>query len=644
MIQRFHSFRSPARSRSPGRFRPSLIRLGLVLLLALVSADQLMADIYYVEPRGGSDFGPGTRDKPFLTLEKALEVVRVRANRGLRSDRIYLRGGIYRQTSTDTQYDLTLIGTPEAPAILSAMPAEPGAPGAVQRKSGQWYEKVVFDGGWIIRTPWVQSPGRPEVWETMPQFALNEWPADKLKWALPTTKLPEQAPQVYLFSLAPFMVLQDNRATVWAVTPEAMKTPGDRHYDFMTGKLSLLPFDGKNPNNCVMESWYGGSDKNGHLLRDGEGRALFDGNLEHAEIRGFDFRLLTRTFEFHRRGYAAESERVRQRHVLLEDNEWRYCYIHLLLDANTVNDGRERVTGMIPPDFADRSHWTVRNNLFFRPTKECFQVHGEGHIFEYNEIIEHGGPWAGPAARVGAVNCRNMPGAIIRHNFIWGHDINPWDIGSVFMIEAQGRSHADANGDNIYGGQLYEHNVFTGINAGPAIAAGKGGCRMRDITIRYNLFSGNRAGQAIQIASPHKNLNIYGNIFHDQAKPIAVLRPGALLEPALPSTIRIENNIFAHNRATMDPTLLDVVPGSTMSIKGNVAHQSAGIPAALTAAMPEFDPGFVSAASFDFRLAPDSPLRRQSAPPGPYNDQGELLSGANWILLRAKYPAEPFQR
>ncbi len=609
----------------------------------MAAALPLLAADFVVDPQRGSDFGPGDRERPFLTLEKALEHVRARASREQRSDRIFLRGGVYRMTSTATQYWLTLLGRPGAPAVLSAMPAEPGANGAVPRRSGRWYERVVFDDGWRITTPWIPTPGRPGVWETRPGFHLNEWTPDKLKWALAANRLPEQVPGVHRFTLAPYMVLQDDRPTVWADGLEALRTPGDRWYDFVSGTLYLRPFDGRDPNACRLESWYGGPDKNGHLLRDGEGRGLFDGNLEHAEIRGVEFRLLTRTFEFHRRGYAAEWERVRQRHVLFEDNEWRYCFIHLLLDANTVLPrGEPTGDGLIPPAFADRAHWTVRHNLFFRPTKECFQVHGEGHVFEHNAIVEHGGPWAGPAARVGAVNCRNMPGAIIRHNFIWGHDQNQWDAGSVFMIEAQGRSHADAQGDNLFGGQVYEHNVFAGINAGPVLVLGKGGVRMRGITVRYNVFAGTHRGDTIAIASPHQGLRIEHNLFFDQERPIAVARSGALREPARPSTIAVRHNVFVGNGSTINPWLLEAASGSEIEITGNHFHDNRG--ASLGSAASAGDPRFLAPAALDFRLAPDSPLRRLAPVPGPYAADGSPAGGAEWWRQRAAYPAQPFVR
>lgn len=622
---------------------PPCLRV-LAILACLFSELPVPAagDTFFVDPAKGSDFGPGSKELPFLTLEKALEHVRVRVTRGVRSDQIYLRGGVYPNRSTTTPYWLTLLGTPSAPAVLSAMPAEPGSAGAVQRKSGRWYERVVFDDAWRIRTTWTPTENRPGVWQTQPGFSYNEWPATKLKWALPTSQLREQVPGVYLFSLAPYMLLQDGRPTVWVKDLDTLRQPGQRHYDFLTGTMYLRPFDGLDPNAALMESWYGGPDRNGHLLRDGEGRALFNGDLDHAAIRGFEFRMLTRTFEFNRRGYAAESERVRQRHLLMEDNEWRYCYIHLLLDANTVLQevGED---GLIPPAFSDRAHWTIRNNLFFRPTKECFQVHGVGHVFEHNEIIEHGGPWAGPAARVGAVNARNMQGAIIRHNFIWGHDINPWDIGSVFMIEAQGRSHSDGKDNNIFGGQVYEYNVFAGINDGPALVLGKGGVRMRDITVRYNLFAGNRRGEAIQISSPHENLSIHGNIFVDQHRAIAVMKEGGLRDPDLPSSITVENNIFARCATAIDAGIRQAADGSRIALRNNIAHEIGAIPAGLVDSFTLLEPGFVSPTGFDFQLVTESPLRRLSPIPGPFDANGRLLTGDDWRQLRAKYAAEPFQ-
>ena len=65
------------------------------------------------------------------------------AAKGKLSDKIYLRGGVYRVADTQplrSLYLARLQGTPKDYALISAMPARPNASGAVQRKSGRWYE------------------------------------------------------------------------------------------------------------------------------------------------------------------------------------------------------------------------------------------------------------------------------------------------------------------------------------------------------------------------------------------------------------------------------------------------------------------------------------------------------------------------
>src|SRR5690606_12740459 len=147
---------------------------------------------------------------------------------------------------------------------------------------------------------------------------------------------------------------------------------------------------------------------------DGEGRALFNGSMQYAGIVGCEFRMFVRMFEFQRRGYKKEENREIQRHVRIEDNLFEYGWIHFLLDANTIylKDGPR-----IRPRFDDRSDWLVKNNVFYRPSRECFQVHGANHIFEYNEVIDHIGPWAGPAASCTITNDRNMKNYIVKYNY-----------------------------------------------------------------------------------------------------------------------------------------------------------------------------------------------------------------------------------
>lgn len=615
--------------------------LTLVFVLFVYLSDTLPADIYsnpsprifYVSNTLGSDYNSGSIDDPFKTLEKALQVVDIRVNNGFYSDKIFLRKGVYKQLSTETIYRLNLKGTSEDRAILSAMPCEPGTPGAVKMKSGKWYEKVVFDDSWEIETPWTRVPGSANLWQTDPGFYLNEWPIDKMRWRYNGTRMPDDLEKVELHTLAPYMILQDGEPLLWANSYNEITGPGFRTYDFRTNTLYVWPFGDKDPNLCKMESWYGGPDKNGYLLRDGEGRALFHGNLQFADICGFEFNMFTRIFEFDRRGYVSENDRVIQRHVRFYDNITRYCFISILLDANTTLF-ETRNDGLIPPRYNDRSNWEVRYNVFYRPVKECFQVHGENNIFEHNEIIEHAGPWSGPASRVGAVNARNMKNAIIRYNYILGNGPNPDPGASVFMIEASAANHSDENGDYIFGGICFEYNLFANITSGTAIYAGKGGVRMRNISIRNNVFLSSGRDPSIRLSSPHLNLVIENNVFYNQADPIKVEIPedSEMKFDSLPSVISIRNNVFTLNKNTIDKKILLAHRNSKIHIAKNLFfkndEQGLGNP------LITGNPYFVDPENFDFRFKDSSTPAGMETSIGIYDKEGNVVTSADWARIR----------
>jgi len=615
--------------------------LALVLFLFFFLSDTLRADIYsdpspqrfYVSNTQGSDYNTGSIEYPFRTLEKALQVVDIRVNNGFYSDKIFLRKGEYKQLSTETIYRLNLKGTSEDRAVLSAMPCEPNTAGAVRMKSGKWYEKVVFDDSWEIETLWTRVPGSANLWQTDPGFYLNEWPIDKMRWRYNGTKMPDDLGKVELHTLAPYMTLQDGEPLLWANNYNEIAKPGFRTYDFRTNTLYVWPIGDKDPNLCKMESWYGGPDKNGYLLRDGEGRALFHGNLEFADICGFEFNMFTRIFEFDRRGYVSENDRVIQRNVRFQDNVSRYCFISILLDSNTTLF-ETRNDGLIPPHYNDRSNWEVRYNVFYRPVKECFQVHGDNNIFEYNEIIEHAGPWSGPASRVGAVNARNMKNARIRYNYILGNGPNPDSGGSVFMIEASAANHSDENGDYIFGEVCFEYNLFANITSGTAIYAGKGGVRMRNITIRNNVFLSSGKDPAIRISSPHLNLIIENNVFYDQVNPIKVDIPenSKMKFDSLPSIISIRNNIFALNKNTIDKKILLAHKNSKINIGKNLFYkndeQGLGNPLIIS------NPSFVDPENFDFRFKDMSSPAGMGTGIGIYDKEGIVVSSADWARIR----------
>jgi hypothetical protein len=586
---------------------------------------------FYISIGNGNDKNDGSIENPFLTIDKALNVVKQRVDRGIKSDKIYLRGGRYKKASDTTLYRLELKGTPDDYALLSAMPCEPNAPGCVQRKSGQWYEDVVIDDAHVVATPWEKVPGKDNIWKTNPGYTKLEWTHQNL-W--PWTRTPngfpitdkDDTPETTLFTVAPYMLLQDGEPTIWEDYVDSLKYPGSRTYDHTTGTLYLRPFENKNPNDCLIETWYGGPEpyEVGTLHLDGEGRALFNGNLEYAAIKGFEFYMFNKIFEFHRLKYHSESEREIQRHVLLEDLFYRYGWMHILLDSDLTLYSAE---GVIRTRYHDRSHWTARNNVYYRPSRECFQLHGDNHIFEYNDIIEHLGPWAGPAACVSAVNTRNTRNALIRNNYIVGHGKNRYRTGSVFMIEMTGGKHHSDSGNYILGGQTYENNIFVD-NAGPIMVLGKGVTRMRNITVRNNIFKSTRGDAAIRISSPHLNLIIENNIFYDQNQGIAI-PTGSFIEDyrSRPSSISIRNNIFALNKKTIDQNLLIPGENSNLYVENNLFYQNEQPPIGKNPVVQ--DPKFRSPEKLDFRSVA-STAKGEYNYYGPYPNDGSFVPGTDW--------------
>lgn len=626
-----------------------LVHLNILLFLTLFviacqntsHIDSDISTIFYVSAQSGDDSNSGTIDLPFQTLAKALEVVTERVQQGIRSDKIYLREGRYKKVSDTTLYRLELKGTPDDYAELSAMPCEPNTAGCVQRKSGRWYEKVVFDAAWEIDTPWEKVSGREHIWKTKPGYTNLEWTHQNLwPWTRSEKGFPitdeDETPETTLFTVAPYMVLQDGEPTVWVDYVDSLSGRGQRTYDHETGELYVWPHDNKNPDTSTWESWYGGPEdyEIGTLHLDGEGRALFNGDLEFAAIRGFEFYMFNKIFEFHRRKYERESQRDIQRYVLIEDNLFRYGWMHILLDANTVNSSQE---GVIRPRYHDRSHWTARNNVFYRPSRECFQLHGDNHVFEYNDVIERNGPWAGPAAVVSCVNTRNTRNAKIRHNYFYRHGNIKWARGSVFMIEVghgsqvenKSSSHTSNTGDYVYGGQTFENNVFEKV-VGPVMVLGKGGgIRMQGITVRNNIFKHGKGGEAIRLSTPHRNLVIENNVFYNQERAISL--PGdeyATSYQALPSTISIRNNIFSNNQRTIDPALLKPHENSNIYIGHNLFYQNEQ--SAIGSHSRTRNPAFRSPEGLDFR-----PQRRSWETSGyhyygPYPPDGSYMPGTDW--------------
>lgn len=125
------------------------------LLISFASAEETEAD-YYVAP-GGDDANPGTRQKPFATIARARDAVRVLNKAGLKKSlKVFIRGGTFRLTEP-------LVFGPEDSGTKPHSITYAAFPG----------EMPVLNGGRRI-TGWKKGNGG--VWEvTIPEVKAGNW-------------------------------------------------------------------------------------------------------------------------------------------------------------------------------------------------------------------------------------------------------------------------------------------------------------------------------------------------------------------------------------------------------------------------------------------------------------------------------------
>lgn len=622
----------------------------LLTLLVLLSSTVNSAEVplerasktFYADARHGDDTNSGTLPAPFKTLSKALAIVDARVKAGIRSDKIYLRAGVYRNDAvpvdttadTFTCYHVNLQGTAENPSVVSAMPAEPNAPRAIQAPSGKWYEEVVIDDGYVLpKGIWKKYD--EYIWQAKPGYLnihFDRAPHQAMSLKTPGFRWGGNSDNL---AIGARIVLQDGEALLWKdpwpeynpltdpydpnpkVDPAAVLTePGMRTYDQVTGTLYLWPYDNKDPNTAKMESWKG-------RTPDCRFRHLLHGDMVHTEIKGLQFRLIMHVFRdmwFNQKFIEADPKADYQ-HLKFEDNIFSYCWTQLFEAPH-----RHEVIKDVP-----RTDWQIRHNIFFRPSRECFQTWGDNHVFEYNWIIGHGGPWAGATAVVGALNLRHTRNARVRYNYIQ-HLGNRWYPGTAIMFETD-IEQRDADGNCRYTrGAIIEHNIFCDMNGGTAVHLGRGGGRMRDITIRNNIFAVNRGtarysgSKAIVVTSPHMNLKIHNNVFYQFKDAVTVYddRSKMNLED-MPGTISIRDNIFAEiSRKTIDPRLLKL-PGVTIDRNLFFEAGNSGGDNVI-----EANPLFTDPARFNFTLQPDSPAIREGNDLGVYEFGKPVPAQSQW--------------
>ena len=131
----------------------------LIVISLLLAASCNQGSEYYVSP-SGNDTNPGTREKPFATIEKAKEAVRsVWQSKQLADIKVYLDGGVYR-LEEPILFKPEDSGRDNFQVIYKAMEGEkPIISGGVQinsweqREGGKWVAEVppLSAKPWIFR-------------------------------------------------------------------------------------------------------------------------------------------------------------------------------------------------------------------------------------------------------------------------------------------------------------------------------------------------------------------------------------------------------------------------------------------------------------------------------------------------------------
>ncbi len=571
---------------------------------------------FFVDPARGSDLNDGSFEHPFKTLQHACDVVRDRVEAGILGDDIYLHAGVYHMeryiSGIGSFVICRLEGTPDDPAMISAMPAFPDTPGAVQRKSGRWYEPVVFDDATRITGTWKPVDGLANVWKVhleLPKNHYNKEPMDELFGTRDV-------------NIAPAMMLQDGRPLLWGRAPEALTQPGMRYYDAVNDDIYIRSFNDADPNATVIEMWPAAKSQKHQ-------RQVFAGTYRYAVIRGMAFRLvmgITRG-QSEDLQYDGHTYPNLREHLIFEDFDSYFLKNHFFHEKS--------------PNVA---YWTVRNARIYGPTREIVQLSGPGHVFEQNLVIEPHPRWSAYNL-VSLFNLRRMPGAFFRGNAIYGNGQAPipWRGGTVFQFELYPK-HREPGGPDAattYGVKI-ENNLFF-HNKGIVISLGKGCTRMRDTTIRGNVFFQHERS-AIQIYDAQKNLVIEHNTFYGVDFPISTFKAkrctGYGLGEDHPSTVRIRRNIFAHTqgKALGEKLTNPGNPDDDIRIEENLFVES---PPIGEKAITANSAGLRNPAGLDFRPRADSPAVRNGHDIGAYDRDTEAAPGTDWWNLGPGFFQQP---
>ena len=193
---------------------------------------------YYVDQNHpkASDGNPGSPDAPFLTINRAAQVVKA-------GERVLIKSGVYREKVIPKNGGMS-------PDAMISYEAAPGARVIIKgsgilrpewtrsRNPGQYSEKL-----WMIRLPESLFPG-PSPFSIQNASAKD---IEIMDWA---SQWVGRVP----YTLSRGIVFQDGRRLVQlAVYEDLARVPGAFWVDSTGTVVHIHPFDGWEPNECVIE-------------------------------------------------------------------------------------------------------------------------------------------------------------------------------------------------------------------------------------------------------------------------------------------------------------------------------------------------------------------------------------------------------
>ncbi len=374
----------------------SLARIAAFSVLCLARWGAFGAD-YYVST-AGSDRNPGTRAKPFRTIQKAANVMAA-------SDTCYVRGGTYRETVT-----LKTSGAKGSPIRFVAYPGEAVTLSGTEPVKGRWqaykgpiykttfdgdFEQLFVDGKMMIEARWPNMKFE-EIWDRS-KWAAADFGSRRglmicralaktgVDWtgAVATLNVAQQfwtwtrTVTGYRKGSPQFSYASDSRI---GAGRGAGPTWGDDYF-FLSGKLEALDYPTEWFNDPTSRTLYlyteDGKSPDSHKVEYKKRIYAFDGkDCGYIEMSGFRF--FATTFRFQNAN-----------HIVIDNCRLRFpTYSRLLTETNPPSKRRPS-----PATLIVGAHNTIRNtSLAFSNT------HGLVMMGQYNLIencIVHDVCWNG---------------------------------------------------------------------------------------------------------------------------------------------------------------------------------------------------------------------------------------------------------